>query len=394
MNTFKRIESIDILRGLVMILMVLDHTRDYFHINAFAGNYPENLESTTGILFFTRFITHFCAPIFVLLAGISAFLYGENKTKKQLSFFLVTRGFWLIFIEITLLNFLWWFDFYFEFINLQVIWAIGVCMLILGVLIHLPKKIILGISLLILIGHNSLDGLTVSDNQPLAWLWHLLHQSGGGFTLGQTYVAFSYPVLPWIGIISLGYVIGNLFSKNRNSDFRKKILIKIGIASICLFFLLRGFNIYADINPWEFQESTIKTIISFFNVSKYPPSLAYTLITLGPAFIFLAWIERFKNKITDLFLVFGRVPFFFYVIHVGTIHLLAILGLLITGNDWHKMILNNNAFTNPEALTGYGYPLYMVYIIWLIILILLYPLCKSYMNYKAKNKDKWWLSYI
>ncbi|WP_375239566.1 DUF1624 domain-containing protein [Aurantibacter sp.] len=236
MNTFKRIESIDIIRGLVIVLMALDHTRDYFHINAFAGNYPENLESTTGILFFTRFITHFCAPVFVLLAGVSAFLYGENKTKKQLSLFLVTRGFWLIFIEIALLNFLWWFDLSFEFINLQVIWAIGVCMIILGALIHLPKKIIFVISLLILIGHNSLDNLTVNANQPFAWLWYLLHQPHGGFSLGKTYIAFTYPVLPWIGIISLGYVLGNLFSKNKNSDFRHRVLIQTGIASICLFF--------------------------------------------------------------------------------------------------------------------------------------------------------------
>ena len=394
MSASKRIESIDILRGIVMILMALDHTRDYFHINAFAGNYPENMSSTNGFLFFTRFITHYCAPVFVFLAGTAAFLYGYNKPKKQLSLFLITRGLWLIFTEIAILNFLWWFDINFEFINLQVIWAIGVCMLILGLLIHLPKKLILGIALLIIFGHNALDTFTVTGKEPFSWLWHLLHQAGGGFSIGKTFISFAYPVLPWIGIMALGYVFGTIYTIDFSKELRRKILIYTGISAIVLFYVLRGFNFYADLVPWKIQETTTKTIISFFNLSKYPPSLDYTLITLGPALIVLAFLENIKNKLTDFILVFGKVPFFYYIIHVALIHSLAIIGLLITGKDWHKMILNNAAFTNPEVLTGYGYPLWMVYILWILVVLSLYPICKKYMAYKAHNKDKWWLSYL
>jgi len=394
MSASKRIESIDILRGLVMVLMALDHTRDYFHINAFAGNYPENMTSTTGILFFTRFITHYCAPVFVFLAGTSAFLYGVNKPKKQLSLFLVTRGFWLIVVEIAILNFLWWFDITFGFINLQVIWAIGVCMLILGALIHLPKKLILGISILLIFGHNALDTITVTGKEPFSWLWYLLHQPNGGFAVGNTFVALSYPVLPWIGIMALGYAFGTLYTRNYSKKLRRKALVYTGFSATILFFVFRGFNFYADISPWEIQETTTKTIISFFNISKYPPSLDYVLITLGPALVLLAYLENIKNKLTSIFLVLGKVPFFYYIIHIGLIHSLALLGLVITGKDWHKMILNNEAFTNPDVLTGYGYPLWIVYTVWILVIVVLYPVCKKYMQYKANNKDKWWLSYL
>ena len=389
----KRINSIDLLRGLVMVLMALDHVRDYFHINAFTGNYPENMESTNIILFGTRFVTHFCAPVFVFLAGTSAFLYGQNKSKAHLSKFLITRGIWLIFVEIFINNFLWWFDISFGFTNLQVIWAIGVCMIVLGLLIHLPKKVIFIIALLIVFGHNSLDGIVKEGNNLGAVLWYFLHQMNGFSYAEGRLIWFSYPVLPWIGVMSLGYCFGQLYKKEASIALRNNWLIIAGISSIVLFFIFRGLNFYADLMPWSYQETTEKTIISFFNTTKYPPSLAYLLMTLGPTFLFLYGIENIKNKIANYLIVFGRVPFFFYIIHILVIHIGAIIGLIITGKDWKLMILNNEIMSTG-ALRGYGYSLFTVYIIWALIILILYPICYRYMSYKLKNKNKWWLSYL
>ena len=395
MTTVKsnRIQSIDILRGLVMVIMALDHVRDYFHINALAGNFPENLETTTPILFFTRFITHYCAPVFVFLAGTSAFLYGQKRTKNQLSKFLITRGLWLIFAEIFINNFLWWFDFNYNFTNLQVIWAIGFSMIILGLAIRLPKRFILILGLLIVFGHNALDGITKSGQSLDAILWYMLHQSNG-ISIGSRFVWFAYPVLPWIGVILLGYCFGEFYKTNASVAFRKKWLIYLGLGSIVLFFILRSFNFYADAADWSTQDSFAKTVISFFNVSKYPPSLAFLLITLGPAFLFLYGIESIKNRITDFLLVFGRVPFFYYMLHIAIIHIGAIIGLLITGKDWKIMIFDQMSMSGLNPFEGYGYSLFVVYLIWIVIITLLYPICRRYMIYKANNRDKWWLSYL
>lgn len=376
-----------------MVVMALDHTRDFFHINAMAGNYPENIETTTLILFFTRFITHYCAPVFVFLAGTSAFLYGQNKSKSQLSKFLITRGIWLIFVELFITNFLWWFDITYGFINLQVIWAIGFSMFILGIVVKLPKLIILLLGLLIVFGHNALDRIEIED-PILSVLWDMLHQTGGFSISPTTFISFSYPVLPWIGVIFLGYSFGELYKKSTAIVFRKKSLLYLGCASIVLFFFFRGFNFYADLKPWTSQNTTIKTIISFFKITKYPPSLAFLLITLGPSFLILFALENVKNKITGIFLVFGRVPFFYYVAHIFIIHISALLLIMIGGGNWEIMLLNSKTFSNPEAFKGYGYSLSIVYIIWLAIVALLYPFCKKYMLYKTNNKDKWWLSYL
>ncbi len=388
-----RIESIDVLRGLVMVIMALDHVRDYFHINAFTGNYPENMESTNIILFATRFVTHYCAPVFVFLAGTSAFLYGQRKTKGQLSKFLITRGLWLIFVEIFINNFLWWFDISFGFTNLQVIWAIGICMIVLGIIIHLPKKIILLLGLLIVFGHNTLDNIVKEGDSIGSLFWYFLHQMNGFSYAEGRFLWFSYPVLPWIGVMLLGYCFGELYKKGASVILRNKWLLCAGLSSIALFFILRGINIYGDLAPWTYQESTEKTIISFFNATKYPPSLAYILMTLGPALLFLYLIENIKNAITNFLLVFGRVPFFYYVLHIFVIHIGAIIGLLIIGKDWKLMILDNETM-GSGALQGYGYSLFTVYIIWIVIVLILYPICRKYMKYKLNNKDKWWLSYL
>ncbi|WP_445956784.1 DUF1624 domain-containing protein [Yeosuana sp.] len=387
-----RIESIDILRGMVMVIMALDHVRDYFHYGSFFID-PTNLDTTTPMLFFTRFITHFCAPVFVFLAGTSAFLYGNKKTKNELFKFLFTRGIWLIFLEIAVNNLIWKFDISYSRLILQVIWAIGFSMISLSFLIYLSRKSLLIIGSIIIVGHNALDGIVMSGSGFKSVVWYLLHQKsfiplGDGNDIGVF-----YPVLPWIGLMVLGYCFGEFYQKDFDVNVRKKWLLRLGFGAIALFFVLRGINIYGDLVPWTLQDTSTKTILSFFNVTKYPPSLAFVLITMGPSLLFLYGIETVKNKLTDFFLVFGRVPFFFYFLHVLVIHVLAIMGILIFGGNWRDMILTAEVFANAKFI-NYGYSLWVVYLVWIAVVLLFYPFCKKYMIYKANNKDKWWLSYL
>jgi uncharacterized membrane protein len=393
MNLVKstRIQSIDLLRGVVMVIMALDHVRDYFHLGAF--NYdPVNMETTNPVLFFTRFITHYCAPNFVFLAGTSAFLYGAKKTKRELSKFLVSRGLWLIFVEVVIMNFLWWFDLSYGFVNLQVIWAIGICMVLLGLIIYLPKKWILIIGLLMVFGHNFFDGIVMQGSSTKSIMWYILHQQSF-IPVGPRMIAIYYPLIPWIGVMALGYCFGELYKSGFDVQKRKKWLLGLGLGSLTIFLVLRGFNIYGDPIPWSVQKDGTFTLMSFLNVYKYPPSLLFLLIAIGPGFIFLYITENFQNKITDFFLVYGRVPFFYYLLHVFFIHIAAMLAIVISGGNWKDMILDNSAFTT-DKMSNYGYSMVVVYLVWIGVVLILYPLCKKYMEYKAKNKDKWWLSYL
>lgn len=374
-----------------MVIMALDHVRDYFHYGSFFSD-PTNLETTTPFLFFTRFITHYCAPVFIFLAGTSAFLYGRKKTKQDLFKFLLTRGIWLIILAIIVNNFLWKFDVTYGFIILQVIWAIGLCMILLSFAIHLPFKALLFFGFLIIAGHNLLDGIVFQGSSFKSIIWYILHQSQF-IIIGDTMFAFAYPIIPWFGLISLGYCFGAFYTNSYNPKLRKKYLLGIGTTSIILFFIIRSINIYGDLVPWTIQDTTTKTILSFFSVTKYPPSLAYILVTIGPALLFLYAVENIKNKITDFFLVFGRVPLFYYFLHVLVIHIFAILGMLIFGGDWKNMILTKDVFMNAKLL-NYGYSLFAVYLVWIGVIALLYYPSKKYMIYKASNKDKWWLSYL
>lgn len=387
-----RIESIDILRGVVMIIMALDHTRDYFYYGSFFSD-PMDLETTTPFLFFTRFITHYCAPIFVFLAGTSAFLYGSKKTKPELFKFLFTRGLWLIFLEITLNNLLWKFDITFSRVILQVIWAIGLSMIALSMLVFLSRKALLILGIIIVAGHNLLDGIVMQGNSLQSIVWYILHQATIIKVSDASDIGIFYSILPWIGVMLLGYSLGYLYQKDFNPSIRKKWLLRIGSRALILFFIMRGLNVYGDLVPWATQDTTSKTIMSFFKVSKYPPSLAYVLITIGPALLFLYAFELAKNKITDFFLVFGRVPLFYYFLHILVIHVFAIIGILIFGGNWQDMILTKEAFSKG-ILINYGYSLFVVYMVWIGVIILLYFPSKKYMLYKANNKEKWWLSYL
>jgi uncharacterized membrane protein len=386
--TKPRIESIDLLKGLVMVIMALDHARDYFHYSAFMFN-PADLTQTTLPIFFTRFITHFCAPAFSFLAGLSAFMIGKRKSPSELSSFLLKRGLWLIFIELTIISFGWHFDPEFRRSPLQVIWVLGVSMIVLAGLIHLPKRIILIFSITIIFGHNLLDGIDIKDNV----FWSILHQVNRHFIDETHFISTVYALIPWIAVMSLGYCFGSLYDTTFDIQKRRRILNGLGLGSMLLFFILIVFNVYGDPVKWTNYGINLKTLMSIFNVTKYPASLLYLLITLGASILFLANSEKLKGKVVDFFCVFGRVPFFYYILHLYLIHFLALIAAELTGFGWQKMILPTFP-TRVEALKGYGFNLVTVYLIWIFVIALLYPLCKKFDTYKQNNKDKWWLSYL
>jgi len=383
-----RIQSIDLLRGLVMVIMALDHTRDFFHWSAFQYD-PLDFSQTSTPIFLTRWITHFCAPVFVFLAGTSAYLTGIRKGKKALSKFLFTRGLWLILLEITVINFAFSFNIQFNFIVLQVIWALGVSMIFLSFFIYLPKRLLLIVALLIIAGHNLLDNIHVKGESLNAILWAMLHEQQF-FSFGKFNLMVLYPVLSWIGVMYAGYCFGELYS-NFDAVKRKRILINIGLVGMVLFIALRFTNWYGDPNPWGIQDSSVFTALSFINTTKYPPSLLYLLMTIGPAILLLAFIEKPLNTAGKMISIFGRVPMFYYILHFYLIHVGFILAAVLTGYTWKEAIV---AGPVGQRLENYGFSLPVVYLVWIGLIILLYPLCKWYDRYKTKYKEKWWLSYL
>ena len=384
----KRIQSIDVLRGIVMIIMVLDHVRNFFHADAFQYS-PTDLTRTNGFLFFTRFITHFCAPVFVFLAGISAYLYGKNKSRRELAYYLFTRGLWLVFAEVIIIGFGRTFNPHFPFLNLQVIWAIGISMIVLSALIFLNMRMILVTAILLIGTHNLLDTV----HMPGSFFWSILHEPGD-FIFGHFKIAVSYPLIPWIGIISLGYYFGSLYHSGYSPARRKRVLLSLGLVALVLFLFLRTFKLYGDTADWTDQKTIFFSVLSILNVTKYPPSLLYTLVTLGPALIFLGMSEKPLNSFTDKIAVFGRVPFFFYIVHIYMIHLLAMVFTYYTGHHLSDMILTGKV-NNEPGLKGYGFDISVVYIVWLTLIFLLYPCCSWFDRYKRthQNSQKW-LSYL
>ena len=391
-GTFYRIESIDLLRGLIMIIMALDHVRDYFHSQAFTDD-PLNLDTTTPLLYFTRWITHFCAPLFMFLSGTSAFLVGTRKGKKALSRFLLIRGLWLIFLELTVINFAWFFNIHFTVFLMGVIWALGVSMIALAGLVYLPVRAILIIGLLMVFGHNLLDSVSFGDTGLSAYVWSLLHQQNF-LQLDGHFIFAAYPVIPWIGVMALGYCLGNIYKKQVAPERRKKILITSGFSAILLFVLLRYINVYGDASHWSPQKSSLFTILSFLKVSKYPPSLLYLLVTIGPGLLFLAFSEKSRSWLSEQIKVIGRVPMFYYLVHLYLIHIAAMIATSFCGHKWSDMISLNTWVSFEPKLKGYGFSLGTVYFVWISLIVILYFLCKWYDKYKLAHKEKWWLSYL
>jgi len=333
-----------------MIIMALDHVRGYFNNSAFLF-IPTDLTRTSAPLFFTRFITHYCAPTFVFLAGISAFLYGTRRTKKELSFFLFTRGLWLLVAEVTVITLAWTFNPAWHFINLQIIFVFGISMIVLSGLVYLNERVILTVGILLIAGHNLLDSIHIPGNGVSSFLWAALHEARY-FTYGYLLIKIQFPVLPWIGILAIGYYLGGLYASGYDPARRKKTLLFLGGGAIALFILLRTTNLYGDPVHWSPQKDSIFSLLSFLNVTKYPPSLLYILVTLGPALIFLALTEGLRSSFTEKIEVFGRVPMFYYILHLYLIHLLAVIAAAVSGHKWMDMILTNRVNATPE-LIGY-----------------------------------------
>jgi uncharacterized membrane protein len=388
-----RIESIDLLRGIVMIIMALDHVRDYFNRSAYLFD-PTDLQHTTVALFLTRWITHYCAPVFMLLSGISAWLYGRKNGKTAASLFLLTRGLWLIIAELFIVTLGWTFNLHYGIFILQVIWAFGISMIVLSGLIHAPRGVLLAIALLLIGGHDLLDGIHVTGNGFAAVLFSFLHVQAG-FTAGPINFFVGYPILPWIGLIALGYWFGDLYHPDYNPAQRRRLLRRLGWGAIVLFIVIRAFDGYGDPAHWSVQRNVVYTILSFINVSKYPPSLLYILLTIGPALLFLSAAERPLNVLTRPLAVIGRVPMFYYLVHIYFLHALAVGAAAVSGFPPSAMVNLNNWVTANPQLKGYGFGLGIVYVVWIGTVIILYPLCRWFDRYKRSHAAKQkWLSYF
>jgi uncharacterized membrane protein len=382
----ERLDSIDLLRGLVMVIMALDHVRDYFTASRFD---PLDLSQTTIPLALTRLITHFCAPVFVFMAGTGAYLsLSRGKTRPALSRFLLTRGIWLVFLELTFVRLAWEFNFNYSIPFVQVIWAIGWSMIVLSALVYLPSRVVGGFGVAMILTHNLFDGVNPGTLGIFGWPWQVLHVFGPiVFSSGRVFV-IAYPLIPWIGVMAAGFAFGEIFTLDRTR--RRKTLYAIGGALIVLFALLRGLNLYGDPQPWSVQTREGMSLISFLNCQKYPPSLLYLLMTLGPAILLLPLLEKWKGKAAGFFLVFGRVPMFYYVLHIYLIHLLAIATAAFMGLNV-GFLFSAPFFNTPDPRWGFGLP--AVYAFWAVTVFSLYPLCRWFAGVKSRRKDPW-LSYF
>jgi uncharacterized membrane protein len=388
-----RIESIDLLRGIVMIIMALDHVRDYFNRSAYLFD-PTDLQHTTAALFLTRWITHYCAPVFMLLSGISAWLYGRKNGRSATSFFLLTRGIWLIIVELFIVTLGWTFNLHYGIFILQVIWAFGISMIVLSGLIYARRGVLLAIALLLICGHDLLDGIHIGGAGFPAVAWSFLHVQQA-FSFGPVNFFVGYPILPWIGLITLGYWLGDFYHPDYDPAERRRLLRRLGWGAIGLFILIRAFDGYGDPSHWSVQHNFVYTLLSFINVSKYPPSLLYILLTIGPALLFLSAAERPLNALTRPLAVVGRVPMFYYLVHIYFLHALAVAAAAVSGFPPSAMVNLNNWVTANPQLKGYGFGLGVVYAVWIGSVIVLYPLCRWFDRYKRSHAaQQKWLSYL
>jgi uncharacterized membrane protein len=386
----KRIGTIDLLRGLVMVIMALDHSRDFFHVAALTGD-PLNPETSTPMLFFTRWVTHFCAPTFVFLSGLSAWLQSRKKSKKELSLFLIKRGVWLIVIDLILMSLLITADIHYEFFILETLWAIGAGMIVLGLLIRLPYYYILAVGMIIVFGHNILDFF--EGNDPAGVGWSLMHRPNLiPLSNGHGLFVF-YPFLPWSGLLLLGYCCGKLYTDN-TAEKRKRILIYLGLGAIVFFIAFRFANVYGNPSAWATQTKSIATFFSFMNVQKYPPSLLFMCTTIGPALLFLAFTENWSGRLMRIISVYGRVPFFYFIVHFFILHLAQIITYLARDHSLAEGMKGLPGNPIKFASPGEGVSLPAVYLIWIAVVIFMYPLCNAYDKYKMRHKEKWWLSYL
>jgi uncharacterized membrane protein len=391
-----RVDSIDILRGLVMVVMALDHTRDYFTHLRFE---PEALARTWYALFFTRWVTHFCAPLFFFLAGTGAFFYGRRHTPAELSRFLWTRGLWLIVLEFTLVGTGWTFQFPFGFFG--VIWSLGASMVLMAGAVRLPLRWLGALSVILIGTHDLLDGLQTQQFGSMAWLWQVLHVRGFVLLPFQIPEFVLFPIIPWVAVMGAGYAFGTVYLLE--PDRRRKWMSRAGLLLVLAFVLLRVTNVYG--NPpvghgvsqgdWHIQPSIEKTVILFLDVEKYPPSLQFLLMTLGPSLPLLAWLDKRSTPrssgLGSALLIFGRVPLFYYVVHIYLIHGLAFL-MAVLFHQPVAWLLHGGFFLNDIPI-GYGHNLPFIYLMWISAVVILYFPCRWWAGLKRRRKD-WWLSYL
>jgi len=381
-----RLDSVDLLRGLVMVLMALDHVRDFFTNVPYD---PLDLTKTNAALFFTRWITHFCAPVFIFLAGTGAFLSTtRGKTRSELAWFLLTRGLWLAFLEVTYVRCLGWeFNFDFHHVSAAVLWAIGWSMVVLAGLVFLPTWGVAAFGASLIVLHNAFDAIQPEALGPFGWLWIILHR-GGPFSLAPGYAfTAAYPLVPWIGVMAAGYAFGPVLLQE--PQLRRKWMLRAGVALTLLFVILRWTNLYGNPRPWTAQSNHLFTIFSFIDCHKYPPSLLYVLITLGPALVLLSLCDRPTPRLLQPLLIFGRVPLFYYLLHLPLIHGLAVLTAWLRYGraDW----LFHSPFANQSAVVpkDNGFDLPVIYGVWIGVVLLLYPACRWFAGLKGRRRDAW-----
>lgn len=371
-----RVNSVDVVRGAVMILMALDHVRDFVSNQRFP---PENLSRATAALFATRWVTHFCAPAFSLLAGVGIGLAMQRRENAaQISRFLVTRGLWLVFLDLTVSAIGFQFGFHLIPAFALVLWALGLSMVVMAAVVHLPRGVVLAASLITIAGHNLLDGIQATG------IWNVLHVPGFAIP-GVLFVA--YPLIPWVAVMALGYVLADVYQWE--PERRRRLLIWSGVAATALFVLLRAANGYGDPAPWSPQRSPALTVASFLNVRKYPPSLDFLLMTLGPALVALALVEGARGRIASWIAVFGRVPLFYYMLHIYVGHVIAMLLALIQVGRLSRISVVVDPASIPQ---GYGLSLPGVYVAWALVVVIAYFPCRWYAGLKARRSD-WWVRY-
>jgi uncharacterized membrane protein len=380
-----RIESVDVVRGVIMIVMAIDHVRDYF---GYPGVNPTDPATTTYALFFTRWITHFCAPVFFLLTGTGAYLSLRKKSRSELSGFLFTRGLWLIFLELVVVRcFGWQFNFDYHLLMLIVLWALGWAMIVLSALVYLPAWAVAAFGVVMIATHNLFD--KVDSNN---WLWSILHSPNMLVGSAGHSVFVLYPLIPWVGVTAAGYGLGQIYSWA--SARRRKFLLPLGIGLTIGFILLRAINLYGDPRHWKVQRAAAYTVLSFLNTTKYPPSLLYLLMTLGPAILFLWAVDAGVPRWLRPALIFGKVPMFYYLLHIPFIHLIAVAVCYARYGQVHWMFESPSIEQFPVTMPpGWGYSLPIIYLIWAIVVLTLFPLCRWFAGVRQRRSDAW-LSYF
>jgi len=386
----QRVDSVDVVRGVIMIVMALDHTRDFF---GGASIDPTNLATTTAPLFFTRWITHFCAPVFCLLTGTGAYLGRRSRTTSQLSTFLLTRGLWLVVLELTIGRFLWQFNIDYQVTIITVLWALGWSMVVLAVLVHFPTWVAGAFGGAMILLHNLADPVQAASFGSLAPLWTVLHQPGLLYAAPGHIVILGYPLIPWIGVMAVGYSLGSLFGLE--AERRRSILLQAGVALTVAFLVLRFINVYGDPVPWSVQRTPTLTVLSYLNLTKYPPSLLFLLMTLGPALLLLRAMDgRTPSAILRPAFMIGKVPMFYYLGHVLLLHVIALFVSLARYGTMHYMFESARPDQFPVTQPpGWAMPLPVVYLLWIVVVALLYPCCRWYATLKARSTNPL-LSYV